>query len=174
MIVKRENKYKGHLSIDELVVKTRSGTEVKREVLSKKNAVAGLVFNTETKKYILVSQWRPGSSSTLVEIVAGTLDVPGEDPRDAMAREIEEEIGYKLDSIKLIDECYMSPGGSSEIITIYYCEVSNKVSNGGGLEYEDIDVVEMTKEDIFSTRFKDAKTIIAINWLKNKFINDKI
>lgn len=168
MIVKRENRYSGHLKIDELTVKTRSGDEVKREVLVKNDAVAALVYDTLKSKYILVSQWRPGSSSEILEIVAGTLDVAGEDPRDCIRREIEEEIGYKTDSIKLIDECYVSPGGTSELVTIYYCEVSEKISSGGGLEYEDIDIIEMDREELLQTRFRDAKTIIALNWLKNK------
>jgi ADP-ribose pyrophosphatase len=105
----------------------------------------------------------------MLEIVAGTLDKPGEDPHDAIVREIEEEVGYDVDTIKLIDECYMSPGGSSEIITIYFCEVSKKVSEGGGLEseLEEIDVIEMTREELLTTRFKDAKTIIAVNWARN-------
>ncbi len=168
MIVKRENRYSGHLKIDELTVKTRSGDEVKREVLVKNDAVAALVYDTLKSKYILVSQWRPGSSSEILEIVAGTLDVAGEDPRDCIRREIEEEIGYKTDSIKLIDECYVSPGGTSELVTIYYCEVSEKISSGGGLEYEDIDIIEMDRDELLQTRFRDAKTIIALNWLKNK------
>lgn len=168
MIIDRQNKYSGHFKVDELSVRTKSGNIVKKEVMVRKNAVAALVYDTLKDRYIMASQWRPGPASTIVEILAGTLDVPGEDPRDAMAREIMEEGGYKTDSIKLIDECYMSPGGTSEVITIYYCEVSEKVSDGGGIEDEDIDVVEMTKEEVLSTRFKDAKTIIAVNWLSRQ------
>lgn len=167
MLVNRERKYKGFINIDELTVKTRSGKEVKREVMVRKNAIAGIVYDTEKKVFIFVQQYRPGSNKEIIEIVAGTLDVEGEDPRDAMAREIDEEIGYKTDKIKLIDECYMSPGGSSEIITIYYCEVSEKIHQGGGLEYEDIDVIEMTLQEVLSTRFQDAKTIIGINYVKS-------
>jgi len=85
-----------------------------------------------------------------------------------MIREIEEEVGYATDSIKLIDECYMSPGGSSEVITIYFCEVSNKIGAGGGVpgELEEIDTIEMDREELMTTRFKDAKTIIAVNWAR--------
>jgi len=173
MVSSRETKYKGHFSVDELTVKSRSGKEHKREVMVRKDAVAAVVYDTTKKKFIFVSQWRPGSNSDVLEIVAGTLDVPGEDPRDAMKREIDEEIGYKTNSIHLIDECYMSPGGSTEIITIYYCEVSEKIHDGGGLEDEDLDIIEMDLDDVLLTRFKDAKTIIGINYIKynkEKFI----
>ena len=138
----------------------------------RKDAVAGVVYDTKKKKFIFVNQYRPGSNTEILEIVAGTLDVEGEDPRDAMIREIDEEIGYETDNIVLIDECYMSPGGSSEVITIYYCDVSKKIHAGGGLENEDIDVVEMDLDEVLSTRFKDAKTLIGINYIKqniNKF-----
>ena len=167
MIVDRKNKYKGFLSIDELTVKTKKGTLVKREIMVRKNAVAALVYDTSKKKYVLTSQWRP-IGSEIIEIVAGTLDKPGEDPRDAMKREIMEEIGYETDYINLIDECYVSPGGTTEIITIYYAEVSNQVEAGGGhaSEHEEIDIIYMDYDELVSTRFKDAKTIIAVNWLK--------
>lgn len=173
MVTNRERKYKGFINIDELTVKTRSGNEVKREVMVRKDAVAGVVYDTKLKKFIFVNQWRPGSNTEILEIVAGTLDIEGEDPREAMIREIDEEIGYKTDKIVLIDECYMSPGGSSEIITIYYCEVSNKIHPGGGLENEDIDVIEMDIDDVLSTRFRDAKTIIGINYIKHNLNNFK-
>lgn len=172
MVTNREIKYQGFINIDELTVKTRSGKEVKRQVMVRKDAVAGIVYDTKMKKFIFVNQWRPGSNTEILEIVAGTLDVEGEDPRDAMIREIDEEIGYETDNIQLIDECYMSPGGSSEVITIYYCEVSNKIHAGGGLENEDIDVIEMDLDEVLATRFKDAKTLIGINYIKqnlNKF-----
>lgn len=166
MVSNRETKYKGHFKVDEITLKSRSGNEIKREVMVRKDAVASVVYDTKKDKFIFVNQWRPGSNSEIIEIVAGTLDIPGEDPREAMIREINEEIGYKTDSIVLIDECYMSPGGSTEIISIYYCEVSEKINEGGGLEDEDIDIIEMDLKEVLSTRFKDAKTIIGVNYIK--------
>lgn len=168
MILSRQNKYKGFLNVDELTVKTKGGKEVKRELMVRKDAVSAVVYDTIKKKFIFVSQWRPGSNSDITELVAGTLDKLNEDPRDAMMREIDEEIGYKTDSIKLIDECYMSPGGTSEIITIYYCEVSQKIGEGGGVadENEEIDIIEMDLNEVLSTRFRDAKTIIGVNYIK--------
>jgi ADP-ribose pyrophosphatase len=168
MIIDRKPKYQGYLNIDEITYRTKSGKEGKRELMVRKNAVAALLYDTVKEKYILISQWRPGSASDIVEVVAGTLDKPGEDPRDAMIREIDEEVGYATDTIKLIDECYMSPGGSSEVITIYFCEVSKKIGAGGGVpgELEEIDTIEMDRDELLSTRFRDAKTIIAVNWAR--------
>jgi len=182
-IINRENKYKSRFSIDELTIKNKSGKEIKREVMVRKDAVAALVYDTVLDKYIFVEQFRPGSGSSILEIVAGTLDKEGENPEDAIKREIEEEIGYKTDSIEYIDECYMSPGGSTELIYVYYCEVSEKISQGGGLEEEDeeIDIITLSKEEVLKTKFKDAKTLIGVSWLKTKkkslikeSVNDKL
>lgn len=168
MIVNREPKYKGFINIDELTVRTKKGKEIKREVMRRKNAVASLVYNTIAKKYIFVSQFRPGVNGDIIEIPAGVLDHAGEDPEDAMIREIEEEIGYGVDNIIPIDEGFVSPGGTTEMILIYFSEVSDKVGLGGGVEGEDeeIDIVEMTREEMLNTRFKDFKTIIAVQWAR--------
>lgn len=168
MIIDRKPKYQGHFGIDQLTYKTKSGKLTNREVFIRNNGVAALVYDTNKEKYILTSQWRAGSSSDVVEIVAGTLDKVDESPREAIVREIEEEIGYATDTIKLLNDCYMSPGCSTEVLSIYFCEVSQKVSEGGGLssENEEIEIVEMTREELLSTMFKDAKTIIAVNWAR--------
>lgn len=168
MIINRENKYKGHLNIDEVTFKSKKGKEVKREVMNRKNAVSALVYNTILKKYIFVSQWRPGAGGEIVEIPAGVLDHLHEDPRDAIIREIEEEVGYGVDNLTLIDEGFVSPGGTTEMISIYFAEVSDKVGMGGGLDSEDeeIDIIEMDRDEMESTRFKDFKTIIAVQWAK--------
>jgi ADP-ribose pyrophosphatase len=173
MVTNRQRKYKGFLNIDELTVKTRSGKEVKRELMVRPDGVAAVVYDTKTEKFLFVNQWRPASNVEIIEIVAGTCDIEGEDPREAMIREIDEEIGYKTDTIILIDECFMSPGGTSELISIYYAEVSEKIHSGGGLEDEDIDVVEMTLDEVMITRFRDAKTIIGINYIKQNITKFK-
>ena len=171
MILNKINKYKGFVSVDEIEYKTKSGKTNKKELVVRKNAVAGLLYDTIRDSYIFVSQYRIGSNSDIVEIVAGLVDNPDENQRDTMVREAEEETGYEVDSMTLIDECYMSPGGSNEIITIYFCKVSHKVSEGGGLKSdgEEIDIIEMDRDEMLSTIFKDAKTIIAVNWVKYNF-----
>ena len=54
---------------------------------------------------------------------------------------------------------------TTEVITIYYCEVSEKIHEGGGLEGEDLEIVEMDLNEVLSTRFRDAKTIIGVNYI---------
>jgi ADP-ribose pyrophosphatase len=108
----------------------------------------------------------------LLEIIAGMIDA-GEAPEGALRREIAEELGYGVDRVEHIATFYVSPGGSSERIWLYYAEVSEggRVSEGGGLpgEHEDIRVVSLTAEEartaLADGRLVDAKTIIGLQWL---------
>jgi nudix-type nucleoside diphosphatase (YffH/AdpP family) len=109
------------------------------------------------------------------EVVAGILEA-GECSEVAIRREIREEIGYEVNQLIYVSTFYVSPGGSSERIILYYAEVDDAghVAPGGGLadEGEDIKVVEFSLSEIFnavgSGRIADAKTIIAIMWLKDR------
>ena len=108
----------------------------------------------------------------LIEIIAGMID-RGEQPEASIRREIEEELGYRADHIEHIATFYVSPGGSSERIWLYYAEVgeAGHVSAGGGLagEHEDIRVVSISPEEARTAlkdgRIADAKTIIGLQWL---------
>lgn len=168
MILKRELKYNGHLKIEELTVKTPSGKEIKREVVRKKNAVAALVYNTVTHKYLFAKQWRPGPENNILEIPAGVLDKPDEKPEDCIAREVKEEIGYRVDRLQFITNGYVSPGATSEMIAVYFAEVSEQVSKGGGVETEgeEIEIVELSYDEILATTFNDLKSYVAVQWAK--------
>lgn len=143
------------------------------------NSVAALVYDTDIQKFVFTNQFRyptyekgPG---WIYEIIAGSID-PQEKPDDAIRREILEEIGYDVSQspIKYISNFYVSPGGTSERIYLYYIEVNqdNKVAVGGGVETEDIQIVEMSLIDTYNVLEKglivDAKTLIALLWLKDQ------
>ncbi len=160
--ISRERKHEGFFSVDALKIQTRDGSIVTREVMNRKDGVCALVLDTVNMEFVFVQQYRPGVGGILLEVPAGTLDVPGEDPKDAIIREIDEEIGYKVDDIQYITKCYMSPGGSTELIYIYMAYVSEKLHEGGGTPHEDIDIVRIKEEDVLDTEFLDAKTLIAI------------
>jgi ADP-ribose pyrophosphatase len=54
-------------------------------------------------------------------------------PESAARREVEEETGCKLLKLEHISTFYVSPGGSSERILLYYVEVdeTSKIEAGG-------------------------------------------
>jgi ADP-ribose pyrophosphatase len=170
MIVSRDVRYKGYYQLDDLSVITKKEKVVSRELLLTKDGVGALVYDTNLKKYVLTSQWRPCLNKPLIEVVGGSIDEKDGDPIEAIKKEVEEEIGYKTDKLVFIDDCFVSPGTITEFVKVYYIEVSEMISSGGGSEDEDeeIDIVYMTLEELLKTKFYDAKTIIAINWLKSK------
>jgi len=178
-IIKRIKKYSGtKFNIDEITVKFGE-KEFKSEVVDRGNCIAAIVYNTITKKYIFVEQYRAGVDGMMVEVVAGGIE-KGENPQEAVKREIAEEIGYKVDTINHITDCYLSPGGSTEIMALFYVEVSEKIGEGGGIEDEIINVIEVDElglngsiftnvsEDGLITppyRLIDAKSIMAVNYV---------
>lgn len=178
-ILKEETPFKEFFHVRKAYLKFEKfdGTmspEVVRYSFSKWDAVAALVYHRTEDAYILVKQMRyppthHGIDPWMTEIVAGGIS-PGEDERDAAAREIMEETGYQPLSLEFLMKFYVSPGIMSERIALFYAEVdeSSKLHNGGGVldEDEDIELVWVPKKDamnwIEQQHVGDAKTIIAI------------
>lgn len=144
------------------------------------DSVAILIWNSDREKAILAQQFRyptyKKGMGWMVELVAGMLE-EGENSEEAVRREVEEEIGYRTDVVEHISTFFLSPGGSSERIWLYYAKVKNEdkiAGRGGGLleENEYIDMVEYTLDELMDGIQKgeimDAKTIIAAMWLQRK------
>jgi nudix-type nucleoside diphosphatase (YffH/AdpP family) len=153
---------------------------VKRLCFERGDSVTAILFNPECRKLLFVKQFKyptyekgPG---WIVETVAGILE-PGETPEAALRRETLEETGYEISLLEPIATFYVSPGGSSERILLYYAEVlkTGKVGAGGGVtgENEDIKTVEYSPEELdhalASGEIQDAKTIIGIQWWQTRF-----
>jgi ADP-ribose pyrophosphatase len=168
-IIKKEKVFEGFFSLDEITIQNKEKTFT-RLVLNRKKAVAGLLYNPVIKKFILVSQWRPGCESEIIEIFAG-INETGVDDSMVLQRECLEELGYKIEKKELITQCYLSPGGSTEKVSIFLCTSSQKTEQGGGLIEEDefIIPIEMSIDELLNYNFEDAKTIIAVDYVrKNK------
>jgi ADP-ribose pyrophosphatase len=153
---------------------------VRRFSLERGDSVAVLVFNMDTKKLILISQFRyptyKNGHGWTIETIAGMVD-SGETPEESARREVEEEVGLNVSRLEHITTFYPSPGGSSEQIFLYYSEVSRKGTKHnklGGLINEDEDIMSLeisladTLGKIKSGEIMDAKTIIGIYWLENR------
>jgi len=157
----------GRLKLNRLTLNSKGKTFI-RDYIPSDNAVCSVVYNKITNKYIFVRQFRPGPKREILEVVAGMCDEKGENPIDTMKREILEEIGYKIDTIvKILEPFYTSCGKTNEMIYTFFSVVSEQENKGGGLETEneDIEIVELTKQQIKTTKFVDAKTIIALQKL---------
>jgi nudix-type nucleoside diphosphatase (YffH/AdpP family) len=153
---------------------------VRRLSMERGNSVAVLVLNKNNNKLIMVSQFRyptyQNGHGWTIEIIAGMVD-PGETPEQTIRRELEEETGLDIEIFEPVATFYPSPGGSSELIYLYYAEVSGeqaKYKETGGLlsHGEDVKAIELSLEDalakIRSGEIVDAKTIISMYWLENR------
>ncbi|QDO95047.1 NUDIX hydrolase [Formosa sediminum] len=155
-----------------------SQIEVIRQNFDRGSAIAIVLVEKDTDSILLINQFRyptathVGYDGWLIEIVAGCME-EGEDPMECARREVEEEIGYQVKKMELIGEYFSSPGGSSEKVNAFYAEVNStdKKFEGGGLksEQEDIQLIKLPiseiKQKLNANFFKDAKTIIALQWL---------
>ncbi len=112
-------------------------------------------------KVLMVKNYRPATSSHLLELPAGWVEA-GETPERAAARELEEETGYRASNMVFLLSFYLSPGYSSERMYLYKAEGLIKVREPTEVEevltYDPKDLINlMNKGEI-----KDAKTLVAL------------
>lgn len=150
---------------------------VRRLNFERGDSVAALLHHTARDTALLVNQFKYPSYEKgpgwITEVVAGMIDA-GETPEEAIRREIHEETGYTADRLEHISTFYVSPGGSSERIVLYYAAVSGAgpIDKRGGLAHEDEDIqlIEVPFVDAFAQlrrgEIADAKTIIALMWVE--------
>ena len=147
-----------------------------REVFRRSNCVAVLLYDPERDEIVLLEQFRIGAMvnnepAWLLEIVAGGIE-EGETAERVAYREAEEEANCKIEKLMLINQFYTSPGGTSELLSLYCAKVdSSEVGGIYGLaeENEDILVSVVNFDEAFELlqqgRIKSAIPIIAIQWL---------
>jgi nudix-type nucleoside diphosphatase (YffH/AdpP family) len=150
---------------------------LKRLVFERGDSVAAIVYHREEKRLLFLRQFRyptyekgPG---WLTEVVAG-MQEHGEPAEEALRREIVEELGFEVSHLEPITIFYVSPGGSSERIILFYAEVNaaGKVGPGGGLLEENEDIVTVSwspaelAEAVAARQIQDAKTLIGILWFQ--------
>lgn len=115
-------------------------------------------------KIIMEKQFRYPFHEIILELPAGKLE-KGEKPELAAMRELEEETGYKTDSLKSLGCIYPSVGYTNEVIYLYAAD--NLVKSKTNFDFdEDLEIVLMDKDEVLKliddNVIKDAKTVSAI------------
>lgn len=151
--------------------------------LDRGDSAAAVVYNTVDKTVLLTEQFRYSTSikdsGWLREIPAGMVE-DEENPAKAIIRELEEETGYRIGNLTYISTFYLSPGGTSERVHLFYAPVrpTDRTESGGGRreEGEDIKVLEVPVDILYRQmvlgEIKDAKTLIGLQWLKLQPLED--
>ncbi len=162
--VKKDYIYSGKilkLRRDDIV--TSEGAPAVREVVEH-NGGAAVIAVTDEDEVLFVRQYRYAVGGFMTEIPAGKLEV-GEDPYDAIVRELREETGATAEKVYPLGWLYVSPGYVTEKLYLYAAE---------GLTFgeqhldpdEYLDVIRMPFSEALKTAlgegFHDAKTDAAI------------
>ena len=118
---------------------------------------AAVILAVEDGHVLLVEQYRVPLSANCIELPAGLVGDhdEGEETLTSAARELEEETGYRAETLEIIGEFFSSPGMVSESFTLVRASGLNKVSDGGGVDGENITVHRVALSDLRS--FVQAK-----------------
>jgi ADP-ribose pyrophosphatase len=134
-----------------------------REVITHPGSVVVLPVLPD-KKIVLVRQYRHATRQYLWELVAGRMD-EGESVKEAAARELLEETGYRAKRLKVFLDVFPTPGFLEERMYILLAEGLTE----GEAEPEEDEKIEVRayklkelKQMIRTGKLRDAKSIAGI------------
>ena len=154
------------LRVDEKRLRGPDGTVAPRTVVTIGGAVA--LVPVVDGEVVLIRQYRTPLDKAIIELPAGKLDVPGEDPRAAAERELAEEVGYTAGNLEQIAYYYTSPGYSDEFVIIYLAtELEEVPMNRIGPEEEAAEVIRVPLDevDLLLPTIEDSKTVVGLQAL---------
>ncbi len=143
----------------------QDGVEKSWEVVQAHDSVSVLLYEKDRDLFILVKQFRPAvymhdADGYTYELCAGIVDK--QKPLVQIAKEeIEEECGYDVpaERIEKITSFYTSVGFAGSKQTLFFAEINEdmKVHDGGGIEMEQIEVVELPVNEARSFIYDESK-----------------
>ena len=111
------------------------------------DAVVIAAFHRESKRLVIIKQFRVPINSYIYELPAGLVDGK-EDMKTAAKRELKEETGLTLLEIKKENnKIYLSPGMTDESVAFIYCTCEGDVSKNFLEEDEDIEALLISQEE---------------------------
>ena len=149
---------------------------ISRELFERGHAVAVLLYDPREDALVMVEQFRIGAlecqtSPWFLEVVAGMVE-SGESEEAVARRESVEEAGCLIGRMERIAHYWVSPGGTSETMTLYCGEVDSTRAYGvHGLDHEgeDILVHVVPWEDLLvqwqQGKINSATPLLGVQWL---------
>ncbi len=144
------------------------GAEVEREVVRHPGAAAVVAHDGESVFLVRQPRQAVGDPDSL-ELPAGLLDVGGEGPERAAARELTEEVGKVAGSLEHLHSYFSSVGSFDEEVHLF---LATDLSDGDAESGEDerIEVVRwpLRRLDQAIAETRDAKTLIGLLLLRDR------
>ena len=141
------------------------GKTFEREIIRHPGAVCVVPLD-EHGRVVMVRQFRAPVAGSILEVPAGKLDVPGEEPVACARRELHEEVGRQANSLVYLGAFYNSPGFNDEHTLCYLAEGLTEIERSAqGVEEHFMTIELVGLDEIWSLiereELVDAKTIIA-------------
>jgi 8-oxo-dGDP phosphatase len=172
-VERSEDIYRSHLpfALRADVVRRPGGGDEEpftRVVLEHPGAVVILAVDDE-ERVLCLHQYRHPARMRMFELPAGLLDVAGEEPQVAAARELKEEAGLEASDWTPLASAYSSPGISSERIDYFLARGVTPADRGDFVpahEEADMETLWVPYADLLAAcldgRVHDAPVIIAV------------
>ena len=169
--IKRELIHKGALvDFYKDTMQVPNGNLAEWDLISHKGAAA-VIPVTSNGDIIMVRQYRNPLEDFDLEIPAGSLDSPAEDPKVCAARELEEETGCKSSHLEHLIDIYTTVAFCDEKISIYVADhLETSVQKLDENEFLEVEVYPYEKlvRMILDGEIKDGKTVSGLSAHGNK------
>ena len=122
------------------------GAEIEYGILESAG-FAAVVPVTEGGDVVLVRQWRQPVEGFTLELPGGGVE-RGEDPREAVRRELFEETGYRAEDLSRLVSVHTSPGRATEVCHLFRCRAVPVPAGPQPEPTEFVSVVEMPLAEV--------------------------
>ena len=171
--LKRRDIFCGRImTIHEDEVLLPDGKTAKREILDHNGGVCVAAMD-DKGRLAFVHQFRYAYGKVITELPAGKLE-KGEEPDEAIKRELHEEVGAQGYDWKKLGTLYPSPGYTSEIIHLYFCRLGKMGEQElDEDEFLDVEFIGLTDalDMVMRGEIEDAKSQTLI--LKTAYLAQK-
>lgn len=140
------------------------------------NGAAAVIPVMDDGKVLMVEQYRNALDRHTLEIPAGKLDAPDEPGIECAGRELEEETGYKSDSLEWLLTIRTTVALCNEKIDIFVArdlKPSKQHLDEGEYVTVKAYTIEELKDKIYAGEIEDSKTISAILAYADKYLQVK-
>jgi ADP-ribose pyrophosphatase len=161
--------------VSRTTISAPDGSTYEREVVHHPGAVAVVPVLDDGRTVVLVRQYRSALDDLVLEVPAGKCDVEGEAPERTAVRELEEEIGYRVERLEQLCVIHNSPGFSDERVVIFlarHMDAGTPSPHGIEEQHMAIEHVSLAEVDalIADGRITDAKTVVGLLLARDRLL----